>query len=44
MQYDRPIMELIVFKTEDVIRTSLTGEGSGGGPEVGGDGDQDWNY
>lgn len=36
MQYDKPIMELIVFETEDVIRTStLTGEDSGdeGGTE-----------
>ena len=39
MQYDKPIMELIVFETEDVIRTSLQVENGGSG----GDYDGDWN-
>ncbi len=29
MQYDKPIMELIVLETEDVVRTSLIGEEGG---------------
>ena len=29
MQYDKPIMELIVLEAEDVVRTSLTDEGGG---------------
>lgn len=37
MQYEKPILERIVLETEDVIRTSLTGEEGGddggqGGP------------
>ena len=31
MQYEKPIMEVIVLETEDVIRTSFTGEGAGDG-------------
>ncbi len=39
MQYDKPIMELIILETEDVIRTSLQVEGGGSG----GDYDGDWS-
>jgi len=43
MKYEKPMIEVILFGNENIVRTSLIGEGSGGGPEVGGDGDQDWN-
>ena len=39
MQYDKPIMELLICETEDVVRTSLQVEGGGSG----GDYDGDWS-
>lgn len=43
MKYEKPNLEVIKFEETDVIRTSLTGEGAGGGTDVGGDGNQPWN-
>lgn len=43
MKYEEPIIELILFERQDVVRTSLELEGGGGGPDVGDDGDQGWN-
>lgn len=44
MKYEDPSMKIILFGTEDVIRTSLIEEGGGSGPGVGGNGDeQPWN-
>ena len=38
MQYDKPIMELVVLETTDIIRTStLQGEGGGSGDEYEGE-------
>lgn len=37
MKYEKPILEVIVFETQNVIRTSLTGDGPGDGGEYEGD-------
>ena len=40
MQYEKPIIEQVIFETDDIIRTSLQVEGGGSGNDY----DGDWNY
>ena len=42
MKYQEPTMEIMWLEMETIVRTSLTGEGSGGGNDVGGDGTHPW--
>ena len=42
MEYQKPEIEMIWLNLENIICSSLDGEGSGDGENVGGDGSQPW--
>ena len=42
MKYQEPTMEIMWLKMETIVHTSLTGESSGSGNDVGGDGTNPW--